>query len=53
MSVDREAFRDPYRVRCPRGHRNLRAHQECRTAYCNTCRRTYAFGELADARADA
>jgi hypothetical protein len=53
MPVTRSMFEDDWRVRCPEGHVRLRPYDECRSAYCQGCRRSYAFDELVDGRVEA
>ena len=48
MALSVDAFEDPWRVVCPRGHTTLRWKRADRVAYCRQCGRSYPFGELVD-----
>lgn len=46
----REKLSVPYRIVCPAGHTRLTAAETTRTAYCQSCGRSYPFDELVDRR---
>ncbi|WP_415381673.1 hypothetical protein [Halosimplex sp. TS25] len=46
----RELLSDPYRVACPVGHTALNPAESAPSAYCRTCRESYAAEELVDRR---
>lgn len=48
MPVSATAFDEPWRVACPEGHTGLRPLTEAEMAYCQRCRRSYAYEELVD-----
>lgn len=43
-----DAFDDPYRVVCPKGHSCLRRHGPAGTVYCLCCLERYDVEELQD-----
>jgi hypothetical protein len=49
--IDRSAFAEEWRVACPRGHVRLQPAAETRTAYCESCGRSYDWAALADRKA--
>ena len=48
MPISPEAFDEPWRVVCPRGHTTLRPSQDGLTAYCTTCGSRFDGEELID-----
>jgi hypothetical protein len=53
MPVDRAAFEDTWRVRCPEGHVRVNPMEGAETAYCESCERSYAFEKLVDGEVEA